>query len=180
MSFTTTPDYNAFIDRLALIMEKSSLVMPASNGSTTAKDLVRQIVKYEFPTPEQPPEGLGPPHIFINKAENPIVSREKIGRDTIDVHGPEKWTLEFYIVMVILEQSSYERSQKAMYTLTNAVQDTLGKNRRLTDPTGAPGTDPMAYSMTTLDVPYILKSSENLLLAHNIIVRPQILVNLRP
>jgi len=178
MSFTTTPDYNTFIDRLALILEKSTLVMPASNGSTTAKDLVRQIIKYEFPTPEQPPDGLGPPHIFINKAENPILSRQKIGRDSLDEHGPEKWTLEFYIVMVILEQSSYERSQKAMYTLTNAVQDTLGKNRRLRTPPA--GTDPIAYSMTTLDVPYILNSTENLLLAHNIIVRPQILVNLRP
>jgi len=178
MSFTTTPNYNAFIDRLALIMQDSTLVMPATNGSLTQKDLVRQIIKYSFPTPEQPPDGLGPPHLFINRADNPIIAREKIGRDTLDEHGPEKWTLEFYIVCVILEQSSFERSQKAMYNLTEAIQTTLGKNRRLRTPPA--GTDPMAYHLTTDDIPFNLNTKENLLLAHNVIVRPQIIVNLRP
>jgi hypothetical protein len=177
MSFTTTPDYNAFIDRLALIMEKSTLVMPADNGGST-KNLVRQIIKYSFPVAEQPPDGLGPPHIFINKALNPVVRRQKVGRDSLDAHGWEKWTLEFNIVCVILEQSSYERSQKAMYTLINAITDTLGKNRRLRTPPS--GTDPMAYSLTTVDVPYALNSTEALLIAQNVIVRIDVLVNLRP
>jgi hypothetical protein len=178
MSFTTTPDYNAFIDRIALILEKSTLVMPASNGSTTEKDLARQIIKYEFPVPEQPPGGLGPPHIIVTKADNPILRRQKVGRDSLDEHGWEKWTLEFYIISVILEQSSYERSQEAMYTITEAIQTTLGKNRRLITPGGA-GIDPMAYNLTTVDIPYRLDSSEALLLAHNVVVRIDVLVNLR-
>lgn len=179
MSFTTTPDYNAFIDRLALILEKSTLVMPASNGDNTKQDLVRQIIKYSFPVPEQPPDGLGPPHIFINSAPNPVLRRKKLGRDSRDEWGWEKWTLEFHIVCVVLETASYERSQKAIFTLINAIQDTLGKNRRLITPGGA-GTDPMAYHLESIDIPYNLNSSEALLIARNVVVRPDILVNLRP
>jgi len=177
MSFTSTPNWNDFIDRFADIFQKSLLIMPQSNGDETKEDLVRQIIKYQFPLPEQPPDGLGPPHIFINRADNPVIRREKIGRDSLDEHGPEKWTLEFYAVSVILEPRGPTFSQQSLYTLTQAIMTTLGKNRRLTNPTG--GADPMAYSLTTLDVPYNLKTREASISAHNVIIRPQILVNLR-
>ena len=151
--------------------------MPASNGDETKKNLVRQIIKYTFPIPEQPPEGLGPPHVFINRAENPVIRRQKIGRDSRDEHGPEKWTLEFYAVMVVLDESENPlKSQEQLYDITEAIMTTLGKNRRLLDDGGL---NPIAYTLTTLDVPYNIRSTSSALKAHNVMIRPEIIVNLR-
>ena len=177
MSFTTAPNWNTFIDRLALTLQNSTLLMPATNGDDTQKDLVRQIVKYTFPIPEQVPEGFGPPHIFINRAENPVIRRQKIGRDSRDEHGPEKWTLEFYAVSVIMDETENPlKSQEQLYNVTEAIMTTLGKNRRLLDDVGA---NPIAYTLTTLDVPYNIRSTSTALKAHNVIIRPEIIVNLR-
>ena len=176
MSFITTPNWNEFIDRIALILSKSALIMPASNGFKTKKDLVHQIIKYTFPIPEQPPSGRGPPHIFINRADNPVIRRKKIGRDSIDEHGPERWTLEFYAVVVMLVEEDPIKSQEALYNVTEAIMTTLGKNRRLVDTVGG---EPMAYHLTTMDIPYNIKSTASALQAHNVIIRPDILVNLK-
>ena len=153
--------------------------MPFKNGDNTKEDLVRQIIKYDFPVPEQPPEGLGPPHLYVTIAPNPVRNITRTGRDSLDAHGWRKWSLEFYIICITLDTGNYDKSQKAMYTLVNAVRDTLGKNRRLITPGGA-GTDPMAYDLETLDVPFNLNSTENLLLARNVLTRIDVLVNLRP
>jgi len=175
MSLTTAPNWNTYIDRLEEIILNSSLVMPATNGSTTQNDLVRQIIKYSFPLGEQPPDGLGPPFIFINRAPNPIVRRQKIGRDNRDAHGPERWTLEFWLVMVVQTHDPLV-SQSDLYNLTEAVMTTLKKKRRLTDTSND---NPLAYHLEMFDVPYNLNVDENDLVAHNVVVRPDVLVNTR-
>jgi hypothetical protein len=38
----------------------------------------------------------------------------------------------------------------------------------------------MAFEMTTIDVPFNLDSDEALLAAHNVVVRVDVFVNLRP
>ena len=176
MSFTETPNWNDFIDRFAEIFQNSSLILPATNGSDTEKDLVNQIVKYTFPIPEQPPNGRGPPHIFINRADNPVIRRQKIGRDSLDEHGPEKWTLEFYAVIVMLVQEDPIKSQAALYDVTQAIMTTIGKNRRMLDKAGE---NPLAYTITTIDIDYNIRSTAAALKAHNVVIRPEIIVNLR-
>lgn len=177
MSLSAVPNWNSFIDRIADILTRSSEVMPKTNGSTTKNDLVNEIVKYTFPLAEQTPNGAGPPHIFINRAENPVIRRQKIGRDSINEHGPEKWTLEFYVVSVVLVEHDPMQSQEDLYNLTQAIMNTLGKNRRLLDKDNL---NPLAYHLETVDVPYNLRTDEASLKAHNVLVRPDILVNLRP
>jgi hypothetical protein len=176
MSLTTAPNFNDYIDRFALILEKSSLVMPKTNGDNTKKDLFSQIIKYTFPIPEQPPEGLGPPHLYINKANNPVIRREKAGRDSLNEHGFDRWTMEFYLIPVIQEYDPLE-SQKSMYTAVSAILTALGKNRRLTDDSG---NNPLAATLVTDVRDWDLHTNDNTLYAQNIIVRITVYVNLRP
>ena len=68
------------------------------------------------------------------------------------------------------------KSQEQLYDVTEAIMTTLGKNRRLLNDSGA---DPIAYTLTTLDVPYNIRTTSSSLKAHNVIIRPEIIVNLR-
>src|SRR6185312_960147 len=158
MSLTVTPNYNDYIDRIALILSKSTLLFPNSvGGDETQQDLVKQIIAHELPQNETPITGGGPPHIFIKESRNPIYERKQVGRDSIDAQGPESFTLEFYIVQ--------------------AVTTTLDKNKRLLDDTG---NNPIAKSSQWVTVPWLLENNEQReLLAVNVIFRPEVYVNLR-
>ncbi len=177
MSLVTQPKYNDYVDRFELILRTSTLLMPKTNGDDTKNDLVNQIIKYEIPIADNPPDGLGPPHIFISVPENPLIRREQRGRNTRDEQGPEKQTLEFYIIVVAQDPQSYELSQKQMYTIIEAITTTFTKNLRLTD--GA-GLNPLATRLEYVVVPYRLERNEEVtVVARNIVVRPQVLINLR-
>lgn len=176
MSLTTQPKYNDYIDRFEQILTNSTLLMPKTNGDLTKKDLVNQIIKYEIPIPDSPPDGLGPPHVFIATAPNPIIRREQRGRNNRNEQGPEKQTLEFYIIVIAQDPQSFELSQKQMYEIIEAITTTLTKNLRMTDTAGL---NPLAVRLDYLPLPYSFPNEEVTVIARNISVRPQVWVNVR-
>ncbi len=174
---TTTPKLNDYINRFENILINSILLMPKTNGSTTKNDLVNQIIKYEIPLAENPPEGLGPPHLFISVSPNVMTRKEPKGRSSINEQGPEKYFMEYYLIVVAQDPSSYQRSQEQLYTIIEAITTTLKKNLRMLDDASA---NPIANTLDIIVVPYLLQSDEITVVAKNIIVRPQVFVNLLP
>lgn len=138
-------------------------------------DLVKQLIKYELPLPEQPPQGLGPPHIYIAVSRTPVVGSKTIGRGNRNVVARRIYTLEFYAVVVVKGTDPLE-SQKEMYTIVEAVETTLEKNQRLTDPTS--GLLPISANLETFQVPYLLRTDQMDIKATNVVIRPQVYVNL--
>lgn len=176
MSLTTQPKFNDYIDRFEQMFTNSTLLMPKTNGDDTKKDLVNQIIKYEIPIPDNPPDGLGPPHVFIAVAPNPIVRTEQRGRNTRDKQGPVKFTLEFYIIVIAQDPQSFELSQKQMYTIIEAITTTLTQNLRMTDTSQL---NPLAARLDYLVLPYTFQNEEVTVVAKNIVVRPQVWVDVR-
>lgn len=175
MSFTTALDTNSIIDRLEETLQASPILFPQANGGGNLPNLVQQIIKYEFPLPEAPPGGLGPPHIWINVAPVPIVSRERAGRGTRDVVARELITYEFWCVC-ITQDSDPLRAQKQLYTIVSAVETAIGKNRRLTIP--ADQTDPLAFGIDYRAISYNLQTETNEQASKNVVVRPQVFVDM--
>ena len=175
MSFSTALDFNPLIDRIAETLEASPLLFPKKNGGENVPNLVQQIIKYEFPLPEQPPEGLGPPHIFINVSPTPIINRETVGRGTRDIVARELLTYEFWCVC-ITQDTDPLRAQKQVYTIVSAVETAIGKNRRLTKP--ADQTDPRAFGLQYLSIPYRLRTDTNEQSAMNVVVRPKVFIDM--
>lgn len=176
MSFSSAIDYNVIIDRLFDTLNASDILFPEKNGGADTPDLVKQIIKYEFPLPEQPPGGLGPPHIWINVAPNPIRARDPAGRGTRDVIAKELLELEFWCVCITQITNDPLKSQQALYTIVSAVETAIGKNRRLTIP--ADQTDPLAFGLTYQQVPFLLRTETNDQAATNVIVRPKVFIDL--
>jgi len=177
MSFSTALNTNSIIDRLEKTFQASPLIFPNKNGGIDTPDLVRQIIKYEFPLPEAPPGGLGPPHIWINVAPVPIVSREKAGRGTRDIVARELITYEFWCVCITQDVDPL-RAQNQLYTIVSAVETAIGKNRRLTNPIDQ--TDPLAFGLDYRSVPYALHTDTNEQSATNVIVKPKLFVDMIP
>lgn len=175
MSFNTAIDYNTFIDRIALTLEKSPLIFPKANGVDDLPNLVKQVIKYEFPLPEQPPDGLGPPHIWITVAPNPIRSKVPAGRGTRDIVAKELYELEFWAVC-ITQKDDPRKSQQELYSIVSAVKTAIGKNRRLTKPEDQ--TDPIAFGLEYHEQPYILRTETNDQAATNVVIRPKVFVDM--
>jgi len=175
MSFSTALDTNAIIDRLEETLLASPLLFPNTNGGSNTPDLVKQIIKYEFPLPEQPPGGLGPPHIWINVAPTPIVNRDIAGRGTRDIIAREILTYEFWCVC-ITQDSDPLRAQKQLYTIVSAVETAIGKNVRLTIP--ADQTDPLAFGISYYSIPFVLRTETNEQAAMNVVVRVQLFIDM--
>jgi len=150
-------------------------VLPKTNGSTTKVDLVKQIIKYELPLPEQPIQGLGPPHIFVAVSRTPVVGNKTIGRGTRNIVARRIYTLEFYAIVVV-KGTDPLAAQKEMYTIVEAVETTLEKNQRLTDPTS--GLLPIAANLETYQIPYVILTDQKDIKATNVVIRPQVYVNL--
>jgi len=175
MSFIAQPNKNDWIDRLALMMQNSALLLPKTNGSGDI-DLVQQIIKYKFPIPESPPDGLGPPHIYITGPDDWIKRREQIGRDNRDQQGPEDVFLELYIIALSQKNTAIE-SQEEIYNITNAIINTIKTNKRLLDPITLD--DPFSFTTEIVETPFFLDTEASNMLALNVIVRPQAMVNQR-
>ena len=177
MSLNTEPDYQTFIDRLVLICEKSALLFPKSiGGDDTKQDLITQVIPNQLPIPNLSIEGPDAPYIFVTESETPKITEEQRGRDSRDVQGSKRVTLEFY--MVILSSSrSREESEKELFAIISALTTELSKNKRLTDP--ATGLLPLAATHTFQVVPYIYDITQNETLAKNVVLRPTLGVNLR-
>jgi hypothetical protein len=175
MSLTIQPNYNSYIDRIELILKNSTLLFPQTiGGDPDTPDLVKQIIKYELPVPENA-QGPDPPHVFITTSRNPLQGRKQIGRDSRDAQGPENLTLEFYIVVVVREPTLAE-SEKKMYDIISALTTTLDKNKRLTD---LGGQNPLANTSQYFVVEYLLDTDQKEQIAKNVLLRPSVNVNLR-
>ncbi len=175
MSFSTAIDYNVFVNRIFETLNASPLLFPKKNGGDDTVDLVRQIIKYEFPLPETPPDGLGPPHIWISPATNPVRGSVPAGRGTRDVVAKELYELEFWIVC-ITQRDDPRKAQQELYRIASAVKTAIGKNRRLTKPSDQ--TDPIAFGLTYTEQPFNLRTETNDQASVNIVVRPKAFVDL--
>jgi len=177
MSLSIEPDYQTFIDRLVLICQQSALLFPKSiGGDDTKQDLITQVIPNQLPIPNLSIEGPDAPYIFVTESETPKITEEQRGRDSRDVQGSKRVTLEFY--MVILSSSrSREESEKELFAIISALTTELSKNKRLTDP--ATGLLPLAATHTFQVVPYIYDITQNETLAKNVVLRPTLGVNLR-
>jgi len=138
-------------------------------------DLVKQLIKYEIPIPEQPFQGLGPPHIYISVSKTPVVGTKTIGRGNRNTVARRIYTLEFYAVIVVKGIDPLD-AQKQLYTIVEAVETELEKNKRLTDPTT--GLLPIAAKLETFMVPFLLPTEQKDIKAVNVVIRPQVYVNL--
>jgi len=178
MSLDVEPDYQTFIVRIAEILRASALIFPKSiGGDNTATDLVTQIIENQLPIPQLTVEGPGPPHIFIAQSEVPVVSEEQRGRDSRDVQGGKRVTLEFYIVILSAEGRNRQEAEANLFPIISAVRTELGKNTRLVDP--ATSLDPLSLTHSTNPVPYIFDITQNETVAKNVVIRPVLGVNLR-
>lgn len=177
MSLSIEPDYQPFIDRLVLIFQKSALLLPNSiGGDATKSDLVNQIIPNQLPIPNLPVEGPDAPYIFVTSSEVPKIVEEQRGRDSRDVQGSKRVTLEFYNVILSSSRSRQE-SEKELFAIVSALTTELSKNKRLINPTDS--LDPLAITHTFQVVPYIYDITQNETLAKNVVVRAVLGVNLR-
>jgi len=175
MSQVTAPDYNDYIDRIHLILFKSTTLLPKTNGVAGSVDLVKQLIKYELPIPEQPIQGLGPSHIYIAVSKTPVVGTKTIGRGNRNTVARRIYTLEFYAVIVVKGVDPLA-AQKELYTIASVVETIFEKNKRLTDPTT--GLLPISAKLETFMVPFLLLTDQKDIKAVNVVIRPQVYVNL--
>jgi len=177
MSLSVEPDFQPFIVRIAKILKASSLLFPNSiGGDNTKTDLVNQIIQNQLPIPQLTVEGPGPPHIFIAQSEVPIVSQEQRGRDSRDVAGGRRVTLEFYIVILATGRDKQE-GLSLIFPIISAVTTELNKNKRLIDP--ATSLDPLSITHDYNVVPFIYDITQNETAAKNVVLRLVTGVNLR-
>jgi hypothetical protein len=175
MSYTVIPDKNIFIEQISNILATSALLFPNSiGGNSGVQDLVNQIVEYESPVPNYPQTGAGPPYIFVTTSKNPIYSKKPIGRNNLDQQGPQRWTLEFWIYIVV-NGPDLMTSESQMYDILSALTTTLDLNKRLLNTEGSPTCIISDY--TEVDV--AIETDSRTMLAKNVIFRPDVLVNLR-
>lgn len=180
MSSTTEINFNPFILRFVEMFENSSFLFPKTiGGDANATDLVKQIIPFDLPIAQDVPEGEGPPHIFVREAPNPIVKVEQSGRDTRSVKGARQFTLEFWAVLVVNEPI-FEDSQKARFNIAQAITQTIGTNKQMLDKNGL---NPLAMEMDgdPIQTPFtLLQTDEKDVQAKTVVIRPKVMVTLRP
>ena len=177
MSLTIEPDFQTFIVRIADILKNSALLLPNSiGGDEDAKDLVSQIILNQLPIPQLPVDGPGPPHIYVTESETPIIDQIQQGRNSIDVQGGKRETLEFYII-VLSGSTSRQEAELQLFDIISAVTTTLNQNKRLLDPVLPAG--PLAVTHTYTIKPFLYDITQNETVAKNVVIRPVVGVNLR-
>lgn len=178
MSLVTTPNDNDFLTRLVLILNNSALLFPKTiGGDPTATDLVNQVIQYELPILNMPITGPGAPMILVTNSRNANpIDRKQVGRDTIDVQGPEVFTLEYYII-AIAQGRDFQDAQTQVNNIVQAITTTLDKKKRLTDNSNA---NPICRTLQWTSVPFLLpENDQKEIMAFNTMVRPEVYINLR-
>lgn len=178
MSLVITPNDNDYLDRLNLILNNSALLFPNTiGGNPDASNLVNQVIEYELPILNIPLTGPGSPMVLITKSrsQNPI-ERKQVGRDSIDIQGPEVLTLEYYIIF-ITRGKSFKDSQIQSNNIQQVITTTLDKKKRLTDLTN---NNPLCRTLQWNVVPWLLPDNDQKdVIAYNCVVRPEVYINLR-
>ncbi len=176
-SETNEINFNPFIDRLVDMLRASILLFPKSVGDDNdATDLIKQVVKYNIPIPQDVPTGEGPPHVIVRLADNPIVEDKEAGRDERNVKGPRDVELEFWVICIVNEVD-FQTSQQSLFNITNAVSQTIGKNKRLQN---SDGLDPLCRDVSYVTTPFTnIQSTQKTVMARTVVIRPKVPVNLR-
>lgn len=171
-SFTETPNLEKYINRGADILENNGVLV---NTGTPEDSKVTSILRQEPPIDQSPSDSVMPV-IYVAYSKNPMGDIIPIGRDSLDADGPKYYNLEFY--NVIIDQGlDKESTLKSVQELSQLVRDIYLKNKRMTDPAN-PGTDPFCSMLTVVPVPFVLRSSDTKVQAINVIVRPQVPIQL--
>ena len=178
MSYITEVNPNDIINRLVDILSRSTLLFPKSKGGNkNATDLIKQVIAQDIPVTQDVPTGEGPPHLIVMQSANPTVTQRQMGRDDPDAKGPRSVTLEYWVIVVVNE-AEFDQSQRSLNDIIHAATVTLGRNQRLTN---AEKTDPKAVTLSYITTPYTnLESDVKTLMARTIVVRPEVIINLRP
>ncbi len=178
MSLTAEPNFQDYIERISNILSTSALLLPKSiGGDATATDLVNQVIENQLPIPNLSVDGPDPPYVFVTTSRTPIVLQEQKGRDSRDEQGPRRTTMEFYLVILSASNVGRQGSEAQANEIVSAVATTMGKNKRLTDP--STGLSPLAATTSYEIVPYIYDIQQNTTVAINVVVRVVVGVNLR-
>jgi len=178
MSLTTTPNDNTNLARIVEVLQNSTLLFPKTiGGDPNAKDLVNQVIQWELPILNMPITGKGVPIILVTNSRSPNpIDRKQVGRDTIDVQGPEVLTLEYYII-AITRGKNFQDSQKLNNDVTQAITTTLDMKKRLTDTSNL---NPICRTLQWTVVPWLLPENDQKdVVAYNVMIRPEVYVNLR-
>lgn len=171
------PNYATYVERITKILQSSALIFPNKiGGDEEAKDLLNGVYQFQPPVPENPDGSVGPPHAFVTTPDRTIFFKEQTGRDNRDEKGPQRTTLEFYIVVITLNEiEGRAKAESDIYAIISAIKTTLAKNIRLCEPADIlDSATRLASTLDYFDVPYILPSTNNQtsMIARNVVVRP--------
>lgn len=178
MSLTTTPNDNDYLTRIVQMLSNSALIFPKTIGhNPNVSNLVNQVIQYELPILNLPIEGPGVPIILVTNSRSPNpIERKQVGRDTIDVQGPEVLTLEYYII-AITRGKNFKDSQVQMNNIIQAITTTLDSHKRLTD---LDNENPLCRTLQWITVPWLLPDNDQKdTIGYNVMLRPEVYVNLR-
>ncbi len=177
MSSTQSPQLDIFINRGVKMLKASILLFPpaAVQPPTNGLNLVTDVLAQEPPINQSSIQAIMP-IIYVSYSKNPIRRMSYSGRDSRSVAGARNYFLEFYNTIIVREltkQASEEKCQQ----LSQIVRDIYQNNLIMADP--ALSTDFIAFTNEVVSVPVVLRSSNPMVQAINVICRPQQQVSLR-
>lgn len=170
MSFTSTFDLTDFVDRGVEMLLANTVL----RNTTVENSLVTGIVAQEPPI-EVAPNDTIIPAIYVFPSKNPIRNVEDFGRSTRDAAGAKYYHLEFYNVCIHRGRSKQDAQTKAQ-SIAAIVRDVYQKNLRMTKPSDT--TNPICDINAVVSTPYVLRSETPLIQAINVIVRPDVPIQL--
>jgi len=172
MSFSSTINITDFLTRgAAMLLDNGTL----RDSGTPADSLVTDVLIQEPPIDQSPNTSIMP-IIYVANSRNPFRTTDHFGRSSLDAAGAKYYHIEFYNVCIargITKQDALDKVQR----LSEIVRDVYQKNLRMTDP-AVPGTDPICAINDVVSVPFVLRSTDPNIRAINVIVRPNVPIDL--
>jgi hypothetical protein len=171
MSFSSTINFSDYINRaVAMLLDNGIL-----RNATVADSLVTNVLAQEPPIDQSSNLSIAP-YIYVSYSKNPIREQTYIGRDGLNTAGSKMYKIEFYCVCID-RGISRQNAQVKVQRIAEIVRDVFQKNLRMTNP--ADGSNPLCAENEVVSVPFVLRSSDPNLQAINVIVRPNVPVDLR-
>ncbi len=172
MSFSTTFDLTTLVDRGVLMLKANEELR---NTTTPADSLVTDVLAQEAPIEQSPNKSIIP-IIYVYLSKNPIRQVDNFGRSSLDVAGAKYYHLEFYNV-IIARGISKQDAQVKVQNIGKVVRDVYQKNLRMAVPPNNTSS-PLAAENEVISVPYVLRSTDPNIQAINVIVRPNVPIDL--
>jgi len=141
---------------------------------TPVNSLVTDVLAQEPPIDQSPNTALIPV-IFVSYSKNPIGHTTQIGRDSLNSAGAKYYHIEFYNVCIV-RGISRQNAMAKVEQISSIVRDVYQKNLRMTSP--ATGLSPICATNEVVAVPYVLRSDDPNIQSINVIVRPEVPIQL--